>query len=77
MFNTIRLCLKGVISKNRRVGDVPVLVEEVIAIWKILRVVTYFKMDNLPMKNDPQIVINSFQNGIKVRLLIISRILST
>lgn len=77
MFNTIRLCLKGVISKNRKVGDVSVLVEEVIAIWKILRVVTYFKMDNLPMKNDPQIVINSFQNGIKVRLLIISRILST
>lgn len=53
-------------SKNRRVGDVLVLVEEVITIREVLRVVAYFKMDDFLMKSDSQIVINSIRSRSKV-----------
>lgn len=50
---------------GQELGNVPLLVAEVIATCEALRVGDYFKMDNLLMENDSQLVINSILGRTK------------
>lgn len=61
-------------STGRMVGDVPILVVEVIAVRKALRVTTHFNIDNLLMEGDAQTVIISTLGKIKTPRQIINHI---
>lgn len=47
------------------IGDVPVLVVETVAIHETMKMIVQLKMDNLIMKKDSQIAINSIFDKIK------------
>lgn len=46
-------------SMGRRIGNVPILVAEAIAIHEALRTAIHLNMDNLITESDSQIIINS------------------